>query len=70
MYVDAPNVTVDAPVIHNHNRPPALRIEAPNINLPKPGKIRRTFERDENGITIAIIEEPVDDEVPDEGSET
>ena len=76
--VNAPDVQVEAPVVNmqpqfnveapNVNiRPQPIRIDAPQVNLPRAGKIRRTFERDENDSIIAIIEEPVEDE-PDEGT--
>lgn len=67
VYVDQPNINVESPTVHV--RPPALRIDAPVINMPKQGKIRRTFERDDKGITIAIIEEPIEEADAASGSE-
>jgi HK97 family phage portal protein len=53
-----PKIDVQSPVVNMRAAP--IHIAAPNINLPQPGKIRRTFEKDADGVIIAIVEQPID----------
>jgi HK97 family phage portal protein len=62
-----PQIDVQSPVVNMRAAP--IRIDAPQVNMPKPGKIRRTFEKDGDGVLVAIVEEPIDDE-PEETNES